>query len=223
MFLLINKPKGISSFAVVREIRKITGVKKVGHGGTLDPAACGLLIVALGRQSTKQLSKILKNSKKTYEAEIFLGKQTSTDDADGEVIKTSNIESPSNGVVAEALRKYVGTIQQLPPTYSAIKISGKKSYELAREGKIQKLKKRTVTIHSLQLLRYSSMKIKIKTVVSSGVYIRSLARDVGISLGTYAYLSYLNRIKIGKHELENATPLSLLTKANWKKYAVEEI
>lgn len=222
MFLLIDKPKGITSHDVVDEVRRITGESKVGHAGTLDPNATGLLVIGVGREFTKKLGEIAKNTKKTYLAEIFLGEERDTDDFEGEIIsKNSSFQTPSREKVKKALNSFVGEQQQVPPAFSAIKLKGKKAYELARKKKVFELKPRKITIHLVKLLDYNYPILNIKCEVSSGTYIRALARDLGKELGSGAYLKNLRRTKIGKFSLEMAVKLAGLNKQNWKKFGVK--
>jgi tRNA pseudouridine55 synthase len=222
MFLLINKPKSITSHDVIYFVRNITSVKKVGHAGTLDPNATGLLIVGVGRNSTKKLGWLTKDTKKEYEAEIFLGEERDTDDCEGKVVsKKNNVSAPKKTLLNKTLTSFKGKQKQIPPSYSAIKIKGKKAYELARKGKQMSLKERDVTIHSIELLEYKYPVLKIKTMVSSGTYIRALARDIGKQLGCGAYLRNLKRTKIGDFNLKNAVDMNNLTTDNWENFAIE--
>lgn len=222
MFLLINKPKGITSHDVIYFVRKITSVKKVGHAGTLDPNATGLLIVGVGRNSTKKLGWLTKDTKKEYEAEIFLGEERDTNDSEGRIIsKKNNFSTPNKTLLNKTLTSFKGKQKQIPPSYSAIKIKGKKAYELARKGKQMSLKERDVTIHSIELLEYKYPVLKIKTMVSSGTYIRAVARDIGKQLGCGAYLRNLKRMKIGDFNLKNAVDMNNLTTDNWENFAIE--
>ncbi|MFV1917068.1 MAG: tRNA pseudouridine(55) synthase TruB [Patescibacteria group bacterium] len=235
MFILIDKPKGITSHDVVDKIREITGERRVGHAGTLDPNATGLLIVGVGRESTKKLGKIAKDTKKTYEAKIYLGEERDTDDAEGVPIQVRDshiakserddqigIESLSiwpKFKVEQVLKEFVGENMQVPPAYSAIKIKGKKAYEFARMGKKVNLKSRKIAIYSIKLLKYEYPLLCIDVNVSSGTYIRSLARDIGKRLGSGAYLKNLRRTKVGRYKIKDAILLTGLKKGNWKKYA----
>lgn len=222
MFLLINKPKGITSHDVIYYVRKITAEKKVGHAGTLDPNATGLLIVGVGRSSTKKLGWIAKDTKKTYEAEIFLGEERDTDDSEGKIIfEKSDFQAQNVTLLKKTLMSFKGKQKQMPPIYSALKVKGKKAYELARKGKKVVLKERDVTIHSIELLQYKYPVLKIKTTVSSGTYIRALARDIGKQLGCGAYLRNLKRTRIGNFDLEDATDMSELTADNWNNFVIE--
>lgn len=222
MFLLINKPKSITSHDVIYFVRKITSVKKVGHAGTLDPNATGLLIVGVGRNSTKKLGWLTKDTKKEYEAEIFLGEERDTDDSEGKIIsKKNNFSAPNEALLNKTLISFKGKQKQIPPSYSAIKIKGKKAYELARKGKQMSLKERDVIIHSIELLQYNYPVLKIKTMVSSGTYIRALARDIGKQLGCGAYLRNLKRTRIDRFDLNSAVDMDELTVDNWNDFAIE--
>lgn len=224
MFLLINKPKGITSHDVIDELRKITGIRKIGHAGTLDPNAIGLLIVGIGRESTKKLGAISTGTTKTYEAEIMLGEERDTDDCEGRKLPIFNFQFSDNIQISRikiirVLEAFVGEQEQMPPKYSAIKIKGKKAYELARVGKDPVLKSRKITIHSLDLLFYKFPKLSLSCKVSSGTYIRALARDIGRKLGSGAYLNNLCRTEIGRHSIKSAVKLSTLTPSSWKNFS----
>lgn len=207
MFLLINKPKGMTSHDVVYRVRRITGEKKVGHGGTLDPNATGLLIVGVGRESTKQLGEITKNTNKEYLAEITLGEERSTDDSEGKVVDVSDVKEITKEKVEKVVNSFIGEQEQIPPIYSAIKKDGKKAYQLARKGKEVKMEPRKVTVYEAEIVNYKFPVVEVRFKVSSGTYIRSLARDIGRKLGTYGYLSNLKRTKIGDYDLKNAVEL----------------
>lgn len=211
MFILIDKPKGMTSHDVVDEVRKVTGEKKVGHAGTLDPNATGLLIVGVGRESTKKLGKIAKDTKKTYEAEIYLGEERNTDDAEGVTVsKVKAFLPPKENEVKKTLDLFVGKQMQMPPAFSALKIKGKKAYELARKGQKVRLKPRKIVIHSIKLVHYKYPILEIVVTVSSGTYIRALARDIGQRLGCGAYLKNLRRTRIGKFDIKDAVKLDEL-------------
>lgn len=206
MFICINKPKGFTSHDVVNIVRKATGVKKVGHAGTLDPLATGVLVVAVGREFTKQISKIVEKEKE-YVATVFLGKTSTTDDEEGEKTVISNIQLPTINDINEVLKKFVGKILQTPPIYSAIKIEGKEAYKYARKGQKVKMKSREVNIKNIEVMDYNFPTLKIKVTTGPGVYIRSLARDIGEKLRTGAYLSDLKRARVGKYTIENSVEL----------------
>ena len=222
MFLLVDKPKGITSHDVVHRTRKITGEKKIGHAGTLDPNATGLLIGGIGRDSTRKLGQITKDTRKEYRAIIYLGETRDTDDVEGKVIsKKESILPPSLNIVQKTLDSFKGEQDQMPPKYSALKIDGKKAYELARKGKEIKLKKRRILIHSIKLIEYEYPSLKIEVSVSSGTYIRALARDIGEKLDCGAYLKNLRRTRIGEYEIKDAVKLGELTIDNWRDFTFE--
>ncbi len=224
MFLFVDKPKGMTSHDVVDEIRKITGESKVGHAGTLDPNATGLLILGIGRPSTKKLGDVSKKTRKTYQADIYLGEERDTHDTEGITIsRAKGLLPPTESELRLILATFLGQQKQIPPAHSAIKVKGKKAYQIAREGKTLHLKPRNVQIYSIKFLSYQFPILKIETQVSSGTYIRSLARDIGRRVGCGAYLTELKRTQIGKHSIENSTNLAVLTKLNWKKLAHKNI
>jgi tRNA pseudouridine55 synthase len=205
-FLLINKPKNWTSFDVVAKIRgicsKSLGKKvKVGHCGTLDPLATGLLIITVGNY-TKKSQEFMKKDK-TYEVKMKLGEVSTTDDSEDE-IKKINDKKPSLKKLSNILESFVDEITQIPPAYSAIKINGKRAYKLAREGKEVKIEPRKVKIHTISNIQYNYPEVSFTTIVSSGTYIRSLVRDIGENLDTGAYMTYLRRINIDEYSVNNA-------------------
>ncbi len=209
MILLVDKPKGWTSFDVVARVRGILHEKKVGHAGTLDPNATGLLIIGTGTD-TKKLGEITKNTTKTYQAEIFLGETRDTEDVEGKITSKNDQIIPSLDQIKTVIKSFVGSIEQIPPAFSAIKINGKKSYDQARKGIEVKLEPRKVTIHSIKLKNYQYPILKIECEVSSGTYIRSLARDIGNKLEVGAFLNELRRIKVGEYSVQKAISLSEL-------------
>ena len=224
MFLLIDKPKGITSHDVVDRVRVVTGERKVGHAGTLDPMATGLLIVGVGRTSTKQLGELTLNTKKTYLAEIYLGEERDTDDIEGRVTKrVENVVPPTKIEVKAVLDSFLGEQKQKPPAYSAIKIKGKKAYELARAGIDPKLKLRSINVYNIRLEKYEFPLVKIKLEVSAGTYIRSIARGIGAKLGMGAYLYNLKRTRIGEAALQDAIKLADLGKDAAKREAAVDL
>jgi tRNA pseudouridine55 synthase len=215
MFILIDKPKGVTSHDVVDRLRSITGEKRIGHAGTLDPNASGLLILGIGKTSTKKLSIFLKLDKE-YDAEIFLGEERETDDAEGKIrnLKLQIVDKISENEIKMILEKFIGEQMQTPPSYSAIKVKGKKAYEIARKGNNPELIPRKIVIYKIKLLHYKFSVLTIRTRVSSGTYIRSLARDIGRDLGCGAYLLNLRRIKIGNYNVKDSIKLEDLTSDN---------
>lgn len=209
---LINKPSGITSHDVVDYLRKVTHEKTIGHAGTLDPMASGLLIVAIGREFTKQISKF-SGLAKEYIASVTLGKNSTTCDAEGKLSAISGRE-PNIEEIKLVLNDLIGWQEQMPPIFSAKKIKGKKAYDLARAGKEVELKPVKVQIKSINLLRYQYPEIELRAEVSAGTYVRSLAYDIGMKLQTGAYLSKLIRTKIGNYTLEKAVDLNAVKSPN---------
>lgn len=193
--LLVNKPKGPTSFQIVRTLRKTTGERKIGHAGTLDPAARGLLILLIGK-ATKH-ARFFERMKKRYIARIQLGIRTTTDDREGAIIEQQKTEALPKERVEKALEEFAGRIMQRPPQYSAVKHRGRRAYDLARQGESFQLKPREVFVYDLKLLYYRHPFIKIALRCSKGTYIRSIARDLGERLGTGAILHSLIRTRIG--------------------------
>lgn len=200
--LLINKPVRLSSFAVIKKVRYFTGVKKVGHAGTLDPLASGLLIVCTGK-FTKRIPEFM-NQRKEYTGSFTLGATTPTCDLESEPENFKDIAKIDASSLASACEKFTGAIMQVPPVHSAIKRNGHRVYELARKGIEVKLDPRPVTIDAFELTRIELPVIYFRVVCSTGTYIRSLARDFGDALGVGAYMSSLCRTKIGNYRLEDA-------------------
>jgi len=200
--IAINKPRGPTSFAIVAQVRRRTGVKKVGHAGTLDPLASGVLVVAIGREATKKISEVVAKEKE-YVADIKLGLTSSTDDEEGtkDII---NDRQPDQEEILKAIKEFIGEIQQVPPQFSAIKIAGRPAYKTARRGEKLELPARPVLIKDIELLEYKYPDLKIKVVTGPGVYIRSLARDLGRALGCGAYMSGLVRTRVGEFRIEDA-------------------
>lgn len=217
-FFIINKPTHITSHDVVAQVRRILGMKKVGHTGTLDPFATGVLLVAVG--SATRLIQYTHDLQKTYQATITLGATSTTDDLTGIITPTPHGTSTgcNVGLISATLQKFTGHIEQIPPAYAAIKIKGKKLYEYAREGKEVDRKPRAVTIHSLELLNYTYPEIRIQATVSTGTYIRALARDIGANLKTGAYVSQLHRSAIGDFTDKKTIKLDTLTSENWSQH-----
>lgn len=202
---LINKPRGRSSFSMVAQVRRMSGIKKVGHAGTLDPEAEGLLIVLVGKDFTKRSDEFLKQDK-VYEFVLQLGDSSTTGDIEGEIEHISDY-MPSLQQIQKVIKEFEGVTQQTPPIYSAIKVNGVRAYKHARQGKILELPKRSITVHSIEIIKYLYPTLKLKAHVSSGTYIRSLGMDIGYSLGTVAYCKSITRTAIGKYKLQDAIDL----------------
>jgi tRNA pseudouridine55 synthase len=197
----LNKPLDMTSTQAVGKVKKILGMKKVGHAGTLDPLATGILPIAVG-EATKTV-QYLQNRDKGYEFTVTWGKATDTDDAEGEVIATSDV-IPSKEVIESALPAFIGTIDQVPPKYSAIKINGERAYDLARDGVEFEMQTRKVNIYDLRLISCNDTSATISMTCGKGTYVRSLARDLALKLGTYGYVTMLKRTFVGGFTLENA-------------------
>ncbi len=233
-FLLIDKPTGITSHDVVDRVRKITGQRTVGHAGTLDPFATGLLIIGVERESTKHLNTFLGMGK-TYEAIIRLGESSTTLDPEGEIVAVGG-DNVSAERIETAITSLTGDLLQIPPMHSAIKIGGQKLYDLARKGIEIDRPPRPVTISKFitspnPLLRKDgasdsiALPFDIPVIIdcSSGTYIRAIARDLGEKLGTAGYLTQLRRTAIGPYLIADATPLNEITKENWAMLAKKRV
>lgn len=204
---LIHKPRGRSSFSMVAQVRRLSGIKKVGHAGTLDPQAEGLLIVLVGKEYTKRSDEYLKLDK-TYEFGLKLGETSDTGDEEGSKTVISS-KKPTKKAILEAIDGFQGEISQVPPQYSAIKVNGVRAYKAARRGEKVAIQPRKVTIYTLKLLDYSYPYVSLVADVSSGTYIRSLGEDIGNTLGVGAYCTDIKRTKIGKDDLKDAITLDL--------------
>ena len=209
-FLNIDKPAGMTSHDVVAHIRRAAQQKRVGHAGTLDPAATGVLVVALGK-ATRLIEYVQDSTSKRYLATIHLGATTTTDDAEGEVLGTAAVPPLGRAAIERALEPFRGEILQVPPMYSALHHQGRRLHELAREGIVVERAARLVTIERLELLDWSSPMLTLDIMCSKGTYIRSLARDLGESLGCGAHLQALRRTAVGTFLIEAAVPLETLT------------
>ncbi|MFC1625478.1 tRNA pseudouridine(55) synthase TruB [Patescibacteria group bacterium] len=197
----VNKPKGLTSRQVVNKIQKETGIKKVGHAGTLDPLASGVLVIGVGREATKKLSlEVVKE--KEYIAKIKLGKISTTDDSEGEKTTIKIDKIPKKDEIENKLNTFSGEIMQTPPLYSAVKVKGKEAYKLARKGKTFRLKPRKVYIKEIEIIEYKWPTLKLRIITGPGVYIRSIARDLG------GYMTDLQRIRVGNFKLKDAYTLT---------------
>ncbi len=200
--MVINKPKDWTSFDVVAKVRGILNVKKVGHTGTLDPQATGVLVLCIGK-GTKLVQK-LTGLDKEYIGEITFGATSTTDDVEGEMTEVKGSSEVPLATIEEVLKEFTGTFDQMPPQFSAKKIKGKKAYELARKGEKVELKAVPVTINTIEVLDYKWPKLKLKMACTKGFYVRSLARDIGEKLGVGGYLSDLKRTKVGHFTIEES-------------------
>lgn len=212
--LLVDKPAGITSHDVVDAIRNIAHTRRVGHAGTLDPFATGLLILGINK-GTKALTGLV-GLDKTYEATAKLGAISTTDDPEGIIAEGSACPHPDTDVIQTVLSSFLGAYEQTAPVFSAKKVGGKKLYELARKGKMEGivLPKKIVTIHDIALLDYRWPNLHFRVSCSSGTYIRALAKDIGAKLGCGAYLTELRRTNIGDHRIEDAIALIDINEKN---------
>lgn len=202
-FINLNKPAGMTSHDAVNIVRKIFGTKKVGHAGTLDPAAVGILPIAVG-QATKFIEYI-SDFDKTYRAEILFGISTNTGDLEGEILsREENIQLPNIDALKTILARFTGQIEQTPPKHSAIKINGRKAYDLARKNIEFEIPRRLVTINKIEILNLTENILTLEVDCSKGTYIRSLAVDIGESLKIPATLKFLQRVRVGNFNLNDS-------------------
>lgn len=197
--LVVNKRQGITSHDCIYILRDLLGIKKIGHTGTLDPMATGVLPMTIGKAT--RVSSFIQNSEKEYIATIEFGIETDTEDITGNIIERSD-KIPTEKEVLDILPKFTGRIEQIPPMYSAVRVDGRKLYKIAREGKVVDRPKREIHVESLKLLDSNPFTLKIKC--SSGTYVRTLISDIGKELGTFATMTSLIRTKVGPFSVENA-------------------
>jgi tRNA pseudouridine55 synthase len=220
--LVIDKPVGLTSHDVVQIVRRGTGIRRAGHTGTLDPRASGVLVILIG--PAVRLSEYVSASDKRYQATIRLGSSTDTYDAEGRITASSPVNHITEDYFFDILQNFVGEIEQVPPPYSAVKVKGKKAYEFAREGEEIDLEPRKIQVYSLDILEWSPPEVVIDVYCSSGTYVRSLANDLGKSLGTGAHLIGLRRTKSGRFTLRDAVQLRRLKESfdagDWYKYLI---
>lgn len=218
--ILINKQKGFTSHDVVNVIRKKLNTKKVGHTGTLDPNATGVLPILIGKGT--KISKYLMEHDKTYIATLKLGEKTDTGDSEGQVIEEKSIPKDlKKEDINDVLQSFLGKQKQLPPMYSAIKINGKKLYEYAREGKEVKIEPRDIEIYKIELLEYQNNKIKFEVECSKGTYIRTLCEDISQKLETVGYMEELQRTKVNSFKIEDSILLDDITLENAEKNIIK--
>jgi len=219
-FLLINKDSGPTSHDVVDKLRRITGIRKIGHAGTLDPFATGVLLMAIGRQATKRIDHFVKKDK-TYIATLKLGETTDTYDREGKKSTTESFNIPEKDKILDVLKTFIGKQEQIPPMFSAKKIGGKKLYDLARKGIEIERKASQINIYKISLINYAWPILNIEVSCSTGTYIRSLAKDIGQELECGAYLEELKRTSIENLEIKKAHKINELNKDNWKDFLFE--
>ena len=208
--LIIDKPEGITSFDVIRRIRPALGEKRVGHLGTLDPIATGVLPLCVG-EATK-IAQFLADRDKEYDAEVVLGEARDTQDRTGTVTATGDVGGVTQAAIEQALTTFVGEIAQIPPMHSAISIGGERLYKRARRGEVVERAPRQITIHAIRLLRWVSPRLFLHVHCSTGTYVRTLAQDLGERLGCFVHLSALRRTRVGPFRIESAIPLDRVLK-----------
>lgn len=218
--ILINKPKGITSRDVVNEVCKILKTKKVGHTGTLDPIASGVLVVCVGKAT--KLVDIITSANKEYVATVKLGLLTDTLDLDGEVLKKEKVTIRKEELI-NVLNSFLGKYEQEVPIYSAVKVNGKKLYEYAREGKKVNLPKRMVEIKKIELINLTDEEYKFRVLVSKGTYIRSLIYDINRKLNVIGVMSDLVRTKQGIFNIDDAYTLEDIKTGNYKMYTITDV
>lgn len=213
--LNVYKEKGYTSHDVVAKLRGIVGQKKIGHTGTLDPDAEGVLPVCLGRAT--KVCDMLTEKDKTYEAVLLLGKETDTQDISGTVLRVGETEGLTQEQVKDCVMSFVGEYDQIPPMYSALKVNGKKLYELAREGKTIERKSRKVEIKEIRILEMALPRVRMEVSCSKGTYIRTLCHDIGEKLGCFGCMESLLRTKVSRFELKSSLKLSEIQKKERKE------
>jgi tRNA pseudouridine55 synthase len=220
--LVVDKPVGMTSHDVVQAIRNGTGLRRAGHTGTLDPRASGVLVILVG--PAVRWSEYVSASDKRYQAISRLGGRTVTFDADGKMTQANQPVNVTESQFEEVLKTFIGEIEQTPPPYSAVKVQGRKAYEMARQGEDVELAPRKITVHHLEVLEWAPPEVVIDVHCSSGTYVRSLANDLGEKLGCGAYLVGLRRTKSGRFSLRDAVPLRKLQESfhagNWYQYLI---
>jgi tRNA pseudouridine55 synthase len=220
--LVVDKPIGLTSHDVVQVIRRGTGIRRAGHTGTLDPRASGVLVILIG--PAVRLSEYVSASDKRYQATIRLGSSTDTYDSEGTITSSASVEDITEDYFNEVLQRFVGEIEQVPPPYSAVKVQGRKAYDMAREGEEFELTPRIINVYSLEILEWALPEVVIDVYCSSGTYVRSLANDLGKELGTGAHLVGLRRTKSGRFTLRDAVPLRRLQESfdagNWYRFLI---
>ena len=220
--LVVDKPVGMTSHDVVEAIRRGTGIRRAGHTGTLDPRASGVLVILIG--PAVRLSEYVSASDKRYQAIIRLGSSTDTFDSDGKFVRTDQPVNVTEEQFEAILKQFEGEIEQTPPPYSAVKVQGRRAYDMARQGEEVDLAPRKIQVHHLEVLEWAPPEVVVDVHCSSGTYVRSLANDIGNALGTGAYLVGLRRTKSGRFSLRDATPLRKLQEAfqagNWYQFLI---
>ena len=219
--LIINKPKGYTSHDIVNIVKKELNITKVGHAGTLDPNATGVLPVLIGNAT--KISKYLIEHDKVYIAELKLGEKSSTGDLEGEIIEKKSVPKLNEDQIKDTLKLFLGKQQQIPPMYSSIKINGKKAYEYARKGLKVEMEPREIEIMNISLMKFQDNIITFKVKCSKGTYIRVLCEDIANSLGTVGLMKELCRIKVNEFDIKNSVTLDDIKNGNVQVINIEEI
>lgn len=219
--LIINKPKGYTSHDIVNIVKKQLNITKVGHAGTLDPNATGVLPVLIGNAT--KISKYLIEHDKVYIAELKLGEKSSTGDLEGEIIEKKSVPKLNEDQIKDTLKLFLGKQQQIPPMYSSIKINGKKAYEYARKGLKVEMEPREIEIMNISLIKFQDNIITFKVKCSKGTYIRVLCEDIAKSLGTVGLMKELCRIKVNEFDIKNSVTLDDIKNGNVQVINIEEI
>ncbi len=214
--LNLNKPPGVTSRRVVDHVARLERGLKVGHAGTLDPLASGVLVLCVG--SATRLIEYVQRMPKRYSATFLLGRRSPTEDIEGEVLELSNPPVPSLDEIRQTATRFVGEIRQRPPAYSALKVQGRRAYDLARKGRDVELEPRTIVIHRIDVVGYEYPELQIEVECGSGTYIRSLGRDLAQAVGTMSVMSALVRTAIGGFRVEDARGPDSLNKENWRAH-----
>lgn len=217
-FYNIDKPEGISSYDVIRHLKKFIKSRKIGHSGNLDPGATGVLVVGIGRAT--RLLEYITDLEKEYIGSIRLGVLTDTLDSDGSVLFKKDIPHITEDNIRDVFKSFIGEIEQTPPAYSAIRIKGKRLYELAREGIMVTPRKRKVKIYKLEFISFRVDTIDFRAIVSRGTYLRSLARDIAEKLGTVGIIERLRRVRIGPFKVEDAVKFQDINLGNYLSYLI---
>lgn len=219
--LIINKPKGYTSHDIVNIVKKQLNITKVGHAGTLDPNATGVLPVLIGNAT--KISKYLIEHDKVYIAELKLGEKSSTGDLEGEIIEKKSVPKLNEDQIKDTLKLFLGKQQQIPPMYSSIKINGKKAYEYARKGLKVEMEPREIEMMNISLMKFQDNIITFKVKCSKGTYIRVLCEDIAKSLGTVGLMKELCRIKVNEFDIKNSVTLDDIKNGNVQVINIEEI
>jgi tRNA pseudouridine55 synthase len=214
--LNINKPAGVTSRDVVNHVQRVVRPNKCGHAGTLDPLATGVLVVCIGPAT--RLIEYVQRMPKQYVANFLLGRESETEDVEGNVVELADAVAPSREQLRNALPAFIGEIDQRPPAFSAVKLQGQRAYALARRGQSIELPPRKIVIHNIQLLKYDYPQLMLSITCGSGTYVRSLGRDLAAALGTVAVMSALVRTAIGSFRIEEAYPMGQLTPETISQY-----